>query len=94
MIWWTGLAPWKFQFPFPGSLTSTFLARAGRQLTRPQVPLPTEREAAKLPGVNIAAWKDPRVRTPQVHLTECIRRLVLEGQLPHKIVNLLFAITS
>jgi len=25
MIWWTGLAPWKFEFPFPGSLTSTFL---------------------------------------------------------------------
>ena len=25
MIRWTGLAPWKFQYPFPGSLTSTFL---------------------------------------------------------------------
>ena len=25
MIWWTGLAPWEFEFPFPGSLTSTFL---------------------------------------------------------------------
>ena len=24
MIRWTGLAPWKFEFPFPGSLTSTF----------------------------------------------------------------------
>ena len=22
---WTGLAPWEFEFPFPGSLTSTFL---------------------------------------------------------------------
>ena len=21
---WTGLAPWEFEFPFPGSLTSTF----------------------------------------------------------------------
>jgi len=21
MIWWTGLAPWEFEFPFPGSLT-------------------------------------------------------------------------
>ena len=20
MIWWTGLAPWEFEFPFPGSL--------------------------------------------------------------------------
>ena len=25
MIWWTGLAPWEFESPFPGSLTSTFL---------------------------------------------------------------------
>ena len=26
MIRWTGLAPWEFEFPFPGSLTSTFLS--------------------------------------------------------------------
>ena len=25
MIMWTGLAPWEFEFPFPGSLISTFL---------------------------------------------------------------------
>ena len=25
MIRWTGLAPWEFEFPFPGSLTYTFL---------------------------------------------------------------------
>ena len=25
MIRWTGLAPWEFEFPFPGNLTSTFL---------------------------------------------------------------------
>ena len=25
MIRWTGLAPWEVEFPFPGSLTSTFL---------------------------------------------------------------------
>jgi len=24
MIWWTSLARWEFDFPFPGSLTSTF----------------------------------------------------------------------
>ena len=23
MIWWTGHAPWEFEFPFPGGLTST-----------------------------------------------------------------------
>ena len=27
MIRWTGLAPWEFEFPFPGSRISTFLAR-------------------------------------------------------------------
>ena len=25
MIWWTGLAPSEFEFPFPGGLISTFL---------------------------------------------------------------------
>ena len=25
LIRWTGLAPWQFEFPFPGNLTSTFL---------------------------------------------------------------------
>ena len=25
IIRWTGLAPWDLEFPFPGSLTSTFL---------------------------------------------------------------------
>ena len=27
MIWGTSLAPWKFEFPFPGSLIPTFLGR-------------------------------------------------------------------
>ena len=26
MMRWTGLAPWEFEFPFPGSITSTFLS--------------------------------------------------------------------
>jgi len=30
MIRWTGLAPWGFEFPFPGSLTSAFLQGAVR----------------------------------------------------------------
>ena len=34
MIRWTGLAPWEFEFPFAGSLTSTFLAGAELQ-TKP-----------------------------------------------------------
>ena len=34
MIRWTGLAPWEFEFPFPGSLTSTFLLQSRKQPTR------------------------------------------------------------
>ena len=29
MIWWNGLVPWEFEFPFPGSLISTFLGERG-----------------------------------------------------------------
>jgi hypothetical protein len=25
VLWWTGLAPWEFEFSFPGSLISAFL---------------------------------------------------------------------
>ena len=32
MIRWTGLAPWKLDFPFSGSLTSTFLVAGGEHL--------------------------------------------------------------
>ena len=38
MIWWTGLAPWEFEFPFPGSITSTFPGEGGpskRRYRRP-----------------------------------------------------------
>jgi len=31
MIRWTGLAPWEFEFPFPGSLTSTFRETGDRE---------------------------------------------------------------
>jgi len=32
MIRWTGLAPWEFEFPFPGSLTSTVLVPGAHTL--------------------------------------------------------------
>jgi len=31
MLRWTGLAPWAFEFPFPGSLTSTFQVQLQRE---------------------------------------------------------------
>ena len=39
MIRWIGLAPWEFELPFPGSLTSTFLD--GRRTTEvpPESPI-------------------------------------------------------
>ena len=33
MIRWTGLAPWEFEFPFPGSLTSTFLLQVDTEVS-------------------------------------------------------------
>ena len=32
MIRWTGLAPWGFEFPFSGSLASTFLDSRGNPI--------------------------------------------------------------
>ena len=31
MVKWTGLAPWEFEFLFPGSLTSIFLKKSNKQ---------------------------------------------------------------
>jgi len=39
MIRWTGLAPWEFEFPFPGSLTSTFLYAGMRATFKIHVPI-------------------------------------------------------
>jgi len=54
MIRWTGLAPWGFEFPFPGSLLSTFLGirqySAGISAT-----LRVFREPETKPGRNDAA---------------------------------------
>ena len=49
MIRWTGLAPWEFEFPFPGSLTSaqgTNFERRKRVLER-TLPLSSERGTYK-----------------------------------------------
>ena len=41
MIRWTSLAPWEFEFPFPGSLTSTFLAPGAKLRRCPEPPART-----------------------------------------------------
>jgi len=37
-IRWTGLAPWEFEFPFPGSLASTFPYVTSHPESNPQNP--------------------------------------------------------
>jgi hypothetical protein len=37
MIRWTGLAPWEFEFPLPGSLLSTFLVLYSLRCYRTEV---------------------------------------------------------
>jgi len=54
MIWWTGLAPWKFELPFPGSLIYTFLVEEEKGLG----PRPVVGEAVVEPLVeHVALWE-------------------------------------
>ena len=53
MIRWTGLAPWAFEFPVPGSLTSTFLvekwqAWVGARRAAPQGPDPASNNSKRV----------------------------------------------
>ena len=47
MIWWTGLAPWQFEFPFSGSLRSTFLVPATDDVQMCQHSVISAREVKK-----------------------------------------------
>ena len=53
MIWWTGLVLWKFEFPFPGSLTSTFQAHVGR----------SERDVSRFAHPKHAPFQDIHTQT-------------------------------
>ena len=55
MIRWTGLAPWEFEFPVPGSLTSTFLARF-RALVRARRNLCNSASQPTLASVRVPGW--------------------------------------
>jgi len=62
MIRWTGLAPWEFEFPFPSSLTSSFLNGTNMAATYPP------RQLMSLPGSGESRCAGPRpggcLRTP------------------------------
>jgi len=47
MIGWTGLAPWEF--PFPGSLTSTFLGNPAQEIWNPKL------DVQKPPRVSVSS---------------------------------------
>ena len=66
MIWWTSLAPWQLELPFPGSLISTFLARTPKpyrvtSLVRRRTPLQGVFAHKKLPPLGPYSRPVPRV---------------------------------
>jgi len=66
MIRWTGLAPWGFEFPFPGSLASTFTSaywRAGARHSHLPAPGPLASCLSfALPGLKSRAAGDDVAR--------------------------------
>ena len=56
MIKRTGLAPWEFEFPFPGSLTSTFLISAGGNLQREAGIVLSQRSRVRPPESLLSAY--------------------------------------
>ena len=90
MTCWTGVAPWDFEFPFSGSPISTFLVykskhdKCGGVQSRhcPRPPNPPSLKCHTSAGERFGVFR--------FCLTQCIIQMVLESQIPHKIVNLLF----
>jgi len=64
MIRWAGLAPWEFESPFPGSLTSTFLeATSLRIAVSPQsTPLSSEHGTYEAVTARFWPWLEPFFR--------------------------------
>ena len=60
MFRWTGLAPWEFESPFPGSLTSTFPGQ-------PSIPTPSQHKPQPKPK--------PHLRTNSLDLQSLSFRL-------------------
>ena len=66
MIRWTSVAPWEFEFPFPGSLTSTFLESNSTSSVTPVVESNTSdlRWAGLVKNYSNAPLKAYSMRTP------------------------------
>ena len=73
---WTGLAPWDVEFPFPGSLTSTFLVRCVTSIvefTFVWSGIRIVRDCSHLPA-RLGAWRLPST----ARLRMCVFRAVVE----------------
>ena len=69
MIRWTGLAPWEFEFNFPGSLTSTFL---GQVLAKVDPFVPQSQHV----NLRIVRISGDRLSAPHFRHDFCTLRLV------------------
>ena len=73
MLRWTGLAPWKFEFPFPGSLTSTFLR--GDAPSRPGGSAHRRREADQAPFLKPGGLYKLVIFIQIAHVPDAFRRV-------------------
>jgi len=78
MIRCTGLAPWGFEYPFPGSLTSTFLVRELQRLVAPTLP-------------HAGGWQTGQIKELLWQATRLHRRVLAHGQAVRVIKELSFS---
>ena len=65
MIWWTGLAPWEFEYPFSCSFTSTVLAVEARvPVQAPVVPIRHLERSARVVGASQGYLADKKPPPP------------------------------
>jgi len=65
MMWWTGLAPWEFEFSFPGSLTSTFLLQEDQEEAEFMAEMEREKREARLAEEKANATSVPEPQNPK-----------------------------
>jgi len=70
MVWWTGLAPWEFEFPFPGSLTPYIYLPRSQVVSTQRANLPQHSHIRPRPSQRM--HETPRKHTPPPYHPECI----------------------
>ena len=79
MIKWTGLEPWELEFPFPGSLTSTFLSVAMLPSRYKYVSFAV---FGRKRGAGIAEWVFSQIRLTRNIEGRMLLKTKLQGPLP------------